>query len=42
MFRIPKLYGQLKEGQRGLGRTLLHFRDKLKANLKSYNIDAAN
>ena len=39
---IPKmlLYGQLKEGQRGLGRPLLRFRDSLKANLRSFNIDA--
>ena len=42
--RIPKmlLYGQLKEGQRGLGRPLLRFRDTLKANLRSCSIDAAN
>lgn len=42
--RIPKmlLYGQLKEGQRGLGRPLLRFRDSLKANLRSCKIDAEN
>lgn len=41
---IPKmlLYGQLKEGQRGLGRHFLHFRDTMKANLKSSNIDTEN
>ena len=42
--RIPKmlLYGQLKEGQRGLGRPLLRFKDTLKANLRNCNTDAAN
>ncbi|KAI8516013.1 hypothetical protein Bbelb_068260 [Branchiostoma belcheri] len=40
--RIPKvlLYGQLKQGQRNLGRPLKRYRDNLKANLKSCNIDA--
>ncbi len=36
------LYGQLKEGQRGLGRPLLRFKDTLKANLRSCKIDAEN
>lgn len=40
---IPKmlLYGQLKGGQRGLGRHL-HYRDTLKANVRSCRIDAEN
>lgn len=39
--RIPKLllYRQLKEGQRGLGRPLLRFKDKLKVDLRSRNIE---
>ena len=39
--RIPKmlLYGQLKEGHRTQGRPLKRYRDTLKANLKSCNIN---
>lgn len=36
------LYGQLKQEQPGLGRPLLHFRDSMKANLKSWDIAAEN
>ena len=39
--RIPKmlLYGQLKEGHRTQGRPLKRYRDTLKANLRSSNIN---
>lgn len=39
--RIPKLllYRQLKERERGLGRPLLRYKNKLKANLKSCNTE---
>ena len=39
--RIPKqlMYGELNSGQRNVGRPLLRFRDKLKMNLISANID---
>lgn len=42
--RIPKmlLCGQLKEGQRGLGRPLLCFRDTLEANRRRCRINAEN
>ena len=42
--RIPKmlLYGQLKEGQRNQGRPFKRYKDTLKANLRSCNIDVAS
>ena len=38
--RTPKrlMYGQILDGVRNVGRPLLHFKDKLKYNLKSANI----
>ena len=42
--RIPRavFYGQLKEGSRTAGGKKLSFKDTLKSNLKSCNIDISN
>jgi len=42
--RIPKilLYGQLEDAPRKIGRPLLRYKDKLKANLKSLDLDVNN
>ena len=43
-YRIPRavFYGQLKEGSRTAGGQKLCFKDTLKSNLKSCNIDISN
>ena len=42
--RIPRVvfYGQLKEGYKTAGGQKLRFKDTLKSNLKSCNIDISN